>query len=83
MCYSCESANIEPRAMMVVVHSMNHEATMSGTKKVRVLPLSSRGTFLVLKVRIDTCRLYPDTIKKLMISAFISCMEGPITHATS
>jgi hypothetical protein len=34
---------------------------MSGTIKVRVLLSSSRGTYLVLKVRINICRIYHDT----------------------
>ncbi len=47
---------------MGVVYIMNHEATMSGARKVRVLPLPSRGSFLVLKVRIDMGRIYVDTM---------------------
>jgi hypothetical protein len=43
-----------------MVHSMNYEATMPGTRKVRVLQLSSWGTFMVLKVGINMCRLHPD-----------------------
>lgn len=58
---SSENANIKPGTMMMVVYSVNHEATMSCKRKVRELLLSSWGTFLLLKVRIKMCGIYHDT----------------------